>query len=200
MSHTTCNSASEYVLALSQQLARLDTQAIDAYAEIVYEAWADDRQVIVFGNGGSAYAASHHVTDYVKTASIDGQRRLRAISLVDNVGLLTAIGNDLSYDDVFRHGLESYGRSGDVAVAISCSGNSPNVVNACTWARENGHTVVAITGFDGGRLAPLAHVHVNVPSDNYGIIEDVQLSIGHMVAQSLQARVLARPSGTRGSA
>ena len=104
--------------------------------------------------------------------------------------MLMAIGNDLGYEDVFVHQLQSYARAGDVAVAISCSGNSPNVVKACEWARDNGLSVVALTGFGGGRLRQLADIHIHFPSDNYGIVEDMQQSVGHNVTQSLKSRLL----------
>lgn len=188
--HTECTSASQYAQWMSEQLAKLDTASIDRYAQAVFQAWRDDRQVFVFGNGGSAYTASHHVTDYVKTAAVDGQRRLRAISLIDNIGLTTALGNDVSYDDIFRYPLESYARPGDLAVGISCSGNSPNVVLACQWAKDHGLTVVAITGFSGGKIGPMADIHIHFPSDNYGVVEDLQMSVAHIVAQSLRQRVL----------
>jgi len=171
-------------------LETVDGDAIDRYADVLFDAWKDDRAVYVFGNGGSAFCASHHVSDYVKTAQVDGQHRLRAFSLCDNMGILTAIGNDIGYDDIFVHPLESYAKSGDVAVAISCSGNSPNVVKACEWARAHDMTVVAITGFDGGKLGPLADVHINFASDNYGFVEDLQQSVGHNVAQRLKSRVM----------
>ena len=118
-----------------------------------------------------------------------GKRRLRASNLGDNVGLATAIANDINYEAVFSYVLETHARPGDVAVAISASGNSPNVVKACEWARANGMKVAALTGFTGGRIAPLADVHVHIPSDNYGLVEDLQLAVGHMAAQSLQRRL-----------
>lgn len=184
-----CNTAASYLMRMSDMLARLDHATIDRYADLLMDAWLRDACVFVFGNGGSASCASHHVADYVKTASVDGQRRLRAMSLVDNKEMLTAIGNDLSYDDVFRHQLESFAKPGDVAVAISCSGNSANVVSACQWAKTNGMPVVAISGFRGGLLGAMAEIHINIPDDNYGIVEDLQLSVGHMVAQRLHCRV-----------
>ncbi|MHC4947627.1 MAG: D-sedoheptulose-7-phosphate isomerase [Planctomycetota bacterium] len=198
MPPVTCQSSRGYFEAMADVFGRLDHDAIDAYADVIFEAWADERRVFVFGNGGSAYTASHHVTDYVKTASVEGRRRLQAISLVDNLGLLTAIGNDIDYDDVFRYGLESSARAGDVAVAISASGRSPNVVRACEWAKANGLTVVAVTGFQGGLIGPIADLHLNVPSENYGIIEDGQMAIGHVAAQVLQRKVAAATSGARG--
>ena len=189
MAGTMVSTAAAYFEQTAATMKKLDANAIDAYSELLFGAWRDKRRVLVFGNGGSAYTSSHHVTDYVKTASVDGARRLHAISLVDNYGLTTALGNDVSYDETFVYPLQSYGRAGDLAVAISCSGNSPNVVKACEWAKSNGLTVVAITGFAGGKIGKLADVHVNIPSDNYGVIEDLQMSVGHIAAQALKTRV-----------
>jgi D-sedoheptulose 7-phosphate isomerase len=149
------------------------------------------RRVFVFGNGGSALTASHHVADYVKTASVQGQPRLQAFWLNDNGGLLTAVGNDLSYDDIFRWPLEAYARPGDIAVAISASGNSLNVVRACRWARSRNLLVVCLTGFSGGKLAELADIHIHFPCDNFGVIEDLHMAVGHIAAQSLRCRILA---------
>jgi phosphoheptose isomerase len=191
MAGTIVSSAQSYLDEMGELLRTLDPEPMDAFAEAVYQAWRDGRRVFVFGNGGSAYNASHMVTDFVKTAAVDGQKRLAAFSLVDNTGLTTAIGNDISYDETFSYPLESYARPGDIAVAISCSGNSPNVLRACEWARANGLTVVALTGFAGGKVKALADIHVNVPSSNYGIMEDVHMSVGHIVAQSLKSKILA---------
>jgi D-sedoheptulose 7-phosphate isomerase len=169
----------------------VDASRIDAFADLLFDAWRADRRVFVFGNGGSAYTASHHTTDLVKTSAVAGAKRLQCFSLVDNYGLTTALGNDVSYDDVFVYPLATYARPGDVAVAISCSGNSPNVLKACEWASQNGLTLVCLSGFSGGRMAAFADLHINVPHENYGIIEDVHLSIGHIVTQALRAKVLA---------
>ena len=144
----------------------------------------------MFGNGGSSFTASHHVLDYIKTAAVDGQRHLQAISLVDNIGMTTAVSNDVGFDESFRYSLASFAKPADVAVAISGSGNSPNVVKACQWAKANGLCVVALTGFDGGLIGPMADIHIHVPSDNYGMIEDLHLSVGHAAAQALHDRIL----------
>jgi phosphoheptose isomerase len=191
MAGSIVSTAAAYFEHAVATMKKLDAKAIDAYSELLFGAWRDKRRVLVFGNGGSAYTSSHHVTDYVKTASVDGARRLDAISLVDNYGLTTALGNDISYDETLVYPLQSFARPGDLAVAISCSGNSPNVVKACEWAKANGLTVVAITGFAGGKIGKLADVHVNIPSDNYGVIEDLQMSVGHIAAQALKTRVEA---------
>ena len=189
MPGTTCSTARDYIDNMTDLLTRVDCEAIDTLAQWLFETWQDDRQALVFGNGGSAYTASHWVADLVKTAEVEGQRRLRALSMVDNFGMTTALGNDAGYEHTLSHPLVSYGRPGDLAIAISCSGNSPNVVHACRAAKDGGLRLACLTGFAGGRIAEGADLHVNVPSENYGLIEDLHLSIGHMVSQALKTRI-----------
>ncbi len=191
MSGTVCKNASSYISEMTKLLAALDPAPIDAFADCVYQSWRDGRRVFVFGNGGSASTASHYVADFVKTAAVEGQKRLAAFCMNDNIGLLTALGNDIGYEETFSYPLASYAHPGDVAVALSCSGNSPNVLHAARWARAHGLTVVALTGFQGGKLKELADIHINIPSTNYGLIEDLHLSVNHVVAQSLYSRVSA---------
>src|SRR5215216_836024 len=119
----------------------LDAIPLDKVAQLIVQfnnAWKEDRQIFVFGNGGSAANASHFVTDLGKGASDKLGKRFRCLSLNDNVSWMTALGNDYSYEDVFSHQLMNYGRRGDVAMALSVSGNSPNVVKGLQWARDNG--------------------------------------------------------------
>jgi len=189
MAGTTSPTASAYFAEMQALFEQIDCDAIDRYAKELFKAWLEGRTVYVFGNGGSAYGASHHVTDYIKTARVEGEKALRAVSLVDNLGLLTALGNDISYDDIFRYPLEAMAKAGDVSVAISCSGNSGNVVKALEWAKDNRLLTVAITGFSGGKIGKIADIHINIPNENYGIIEDLQLSVGHIAAQGLKSRV-----------
>ena len=186
------SSAAEYLTGLGNLLDELDASAINRLTDALAEVSESDRQVLVFGNGGSAYTASHFITDIVKTAAVEGRRRIRAISLVDNYGLTTAIGNDITYDDSFVYPLEIYGKPGDLAITISGSGNSENVVRACQWARDNGLTVACLTGFGGGKIADLADIHIHVPSDNYGFIEDLHLSVAHVITQAFKSRLLSR--------
>jgi D-sedoheptulose 7-phosphate isomerase len=195
MVKTTCDSARQYLDALGSLLPNLDAEAIDLVTDSVFRRWADDRQVLVLGNGGSASTAAHYVTDLVKTAWVPGQRRLRTLSMTDNPGLTTAIGNDIAFEESFSFPLESYAREGDLVIAISGSGNSPNIVSACRFAKSLSLEVVGLTGFDGGELGRLADLHVNVPSDNYGLIEDLHLSMGHMIGQGLRARVERHVAG-----
>lgn len=184
-------SPSRYLDSLRAVASKIDPHAVEAYVASLHDAWREGRQVLVFGNGGSAATASHSVADLVKTAAVDGLPRLRALCLSDNAALLTAIGNDMSYGESFLYALQAYAGPGDLVVAISASGSSQNVVRACEWARSKGLRVVAMTGFGGGRLAELCDVHIHVPSDNYGIVEDLHMSVGHMAAQALQSRLFA---------
>ena len=197
MAGSICESTRAYLEERRDLLMKIGEAAIGRYVDVLFEAWCDGRRVFVFGNGGSAYTASHHVCDYVKTVTADLKRPLQAFSLVDNVGIGTAVANDISYEDVFSFPLSAYAEAGDVAVAISCSGNSPNVLRACKWGKANGLTIVALTGFSGGKVKQLADVHVNIPHDNYGIVEDLHLSIGHIVSQTLRSRILAEAVAVR---
>ncbi len=190
MQYQVCKSVPDYFQSMFQVTEKVSVCAIDAYFDEVLRVWHDQKKVLLFGNGGSAYTASHHATDYVKFASIEGQERLRAMSLVDNIGMSTAIANDISYEQTFSFLLETFGEKGDIAVAISCSGNSPNVVEGCKYAKEQGLKVVAITGFAGGKIGEIADIHINIPDENYGIIEDIQMSIGHIIAQRLRTSVI----------
>ncbi len=152
-------------------------------------------RVYVFGNGGSAYNSSHHVTDYVKTASVAGKPRLQG----RQPHRQRRAHHRRRQRPVVRRDLQlpagaSYAQARDVAVGISCSGNSPNLLRACRWAKDNGLTVVALTGFAGGKVKDLANIHINVPSENYGVIEDLHMSVGHVAAQLLQNRILSESS------
>ncbi|MGA2500172.1 MAG: SIS domain-containing protein [Tepidisphaeraceae bacterium] len=192
MSGSICTTARDYLAGLSKLAAQVDPKPIDALTDLLFKAWTERRRVFVFGNGGSASTSSHFVCDLVKTACVPGRRRLDVIALVDNIPLMTALGNDVSYDDIFRFPLETCAKPGDIAIGISCSGKSPNLLRACEWANANGLTVVALTGFSGGTVKDLAQLHINIPSDNYGWIEDLHLSVNHMVAQELHARIKAQ--------
>ncbi|MCC6578873.1 MAG: SIS domain-containing protein [Phycisphaeraceae bacterium] len=188
---STCPTARQYMDEMRRLLAQVNDIHADKATEILHTAWRGDRRVFIFGNGGSAHTASHWALDLMKTAEVPGQPRLRAMSLTDHMGVMTAVGNDLSYDDVFRYPLSVFSEPGDVAVAISCSGNSPNAVKACEWAGQQGMTVITLTGFTGGALKKLGDVNFHVPNDNYGLIEDIHMSVGHIVAQGLRHRILA---------
>ncbi len=190
MAGTMINSPSTYFTEMSRAAAGIDQQAILRYVDALFDCWKRDGCVHIFGNGGSHANASHTVADFVKTAMVDGKRRLRALCMSDNLPMLTAVGNDLSYHDTFSFPLESYARKGDLAVAISCSGNSPNIIKAVEVAKKIGIPVVGLTGLKGGKLGPMSDIHINVPSDNFGVIEDLHMSVGHIAAQMFHDRLM----------
>ncbi len=139
-------------------------------------------QIFVFGNGGSASNASHFVTDLGKGASDACGTRFKVLSLNDNTAWITALGNDYSYEDVFLRQLENYAQPGDLALCMSVSGSSPNLVKAMRWAREQGVTTIALVGAKRGKLAEIAEHVLVVPDAHYGRAEDAQMTICHMLA------------------
>ena len=169
---------------MKAQKAALDSIPVEAVERLIatfQKALAEDRQIFVFGNGGSAMNASHFATDLGKGASDKIGRRFRVLSLNDNVSWITALGNDYAYDQIFVRQLMNYARPGDLALAMSVSGNSPNVVVALEWARNNGLHVIALVGGKRGRMAELAHEAVVIDSTHYGRVEDAQMGICHMI-------------------
>jgi D-sedoheptulose 7-phosphate isomerase len=144
-------------------------------------ALVEDRQVFVFGNGGSAANASHFATDLGKGSSDKVGKRFRVLSLNDNVSWITALANDYAYEDVFVGQLQNYGRRGDVALGMSVSGNSPNCVKALDWARNNGLQTVALVGAKRGRMAEIAEQVIVINDTHYGRVEDAQMGICHML-------------------
>jgi D-sedoheptulose 7-phosphate isomerase len=187
-------SAKEYFTVEGQLCQTLDHKKIDELADLLLEAHRNNQQVFVFGNGGSACTSSHWIIELAMSAASPGHKGLRAYALPDNVGWLTALANDYAYEDIFYYPLSTYAQPGDVAIAISGSGNSPNIVKACQWAKENGVKVVGLTGFSGGKLKEMADFNIHVPNDNYGIIEDLHMSIGHLIGQRLHHTIAGETS------
>lgn len=171
-----------YVDELSAIIQRMDMAAVSKLIELCGTAYTEGRTVFFAGNGGSAATASHFACDLGKTISgYEIGKRLRAISLTDNIPLLTAWGNDSEYDDVFSEQLRNLGSAGDTLIAISCSGNSGNVLRAVELANEMEMTTVGLTGFGGGRLAPMVDLPIVIESHNYQYVEDAHSIIMHIV-------------------
>jgi len=170
-----------YVKAQRAAHESIPLDAVDGLIGLLTDAVKNDRQILVFGNGGSASNCSHFATDLGKGASDKVGRRFRILSLNDNVSWMMAISNDYSYEDVFYRQLENYGRPGDIALSLSVSGNSPNCVKALEWAKQNGLVTVALVGAKRARMADIAD-HVLVINDtHYGRVEDAQMTICHML-------------------
>jgi phosphoheptose isomerase len=188
--------AASYFDAYADEISRaaktIDPAAFDRAATILLEAYANGARMFSCGNGGSASIANHIQCDHVKGVRTATDLTPQVLSLSTNVELLTAIANDMGYENVFAYQLQSQSGRGDVLMAISSSGRSPNIVRALTWARDHGLRTIAVTGFDGGAAKSVAEVCIHVECANYGIIEDLHQSIMHALAQYIrQSRMSA---------
>ncbi|HLH55256.1 MAG TPA: SIS domain-containing protein [Verrucomicrobiae bacterium] len=172
---------SSYILAQKAALDSIPMEAVGQVIELLRQALKEDRQILVFGNGGSAANASHFMTDLGKGASDKAGKRFRVICLSSDTSWLTALGNDYSYEDTFVGQLQNYGRAGDLVLAISVSGNSPNCVKALEWAKKNGLKTVALVGAKRGRMAELADFPIVINDTHYGRVEDAQMGICHLL-------------------
>jgi D-sedoheptulose 7-phosphate isomerase len=173
--------AGEYKSKLLHTLETLDLKTVAQAIEILREAREQNRQIFVCGNGGSASTASHFVCDMVKGASFQRQKRFRIMALADCTPTLTAYSNDVGYDCVFTEQLKNFAQQGDVVIALSGSGNSPNVVNALEYANSISCQTIALTGRDGGQLGSRATLQIHVAEPHMGRIEDGHLIVCHML-------------------
>lgn len=179
----------DYLRGLSDCLRELSEQSIDSIAEAVYDAYKNDKQAIIMGNGGSASTASHFARDLRIGSRVAGKLRIRATSITDNMAMVTSLANDVGYEDIFREQLVDQINEGDVVIGISASGNSPNVLKAIEYAREQGAVTIALTGFDGGKLKNLVDKAIIVSSWDYGQVEDVHLSLGHIITYAVKEKI-----------
>ena len=179
----------EYLERLRHLVDTMPVERIEAVGDILFDAYRHGKQVFVVGNGGNAATASHMACDLGKSAIGPNLRRLRIMSLNDNVPLLTALANDAGYEHVFSGQLVNLIRPGDVLIVLSGSGRSPNILEAMRYARSQSATVIALLGFDGGEAVELADEYVLVPSDEYGLIEDMHMVLDHIVTGYFKRRV-----------
>ncbi|PIP82300.1 MAG: hypothetical protein CO113_01020 [Elusimicrobia bacterium CG_4_9_14_3_um_filter_62_55] len=166
----------------------IDFKAVAAIAKVLETAEKNGKTVFLMGNGGSAATASHLAVDFCKTAWCPGKKPMRAVALTDNAAFLTAIGNDLGYDKLFVRQLENLLSPGDVLFMISGSGNSPNLLEAARFAKKRRAKVVAMVGFSGGKLKKAADVALHVASDQYGVVEDLHMAVGSILAFYMNQR------------
>jgi D-sedoheptulose 7-phosphate isomerase len=187
-----CN---DYIERLQRELARIDQRDLQTWADLIYRAWEEDRFVYIFGNGGSGTTASHMAEDLGKSTlhshdlRDDSKKRLKVLSLTDNAGWLMAVGNDLAYDQIFVQQLMNYGRAGDLVIAISGSGNSPNVLEAVQWANKHGLTTFGLTGYNGGKLKQMQQAGLHVDLTDMGMVESIHLCLFHWVLNDVFARI-----------
>jgi D-sedoheptulose 7-phosphate isomerase len=192
---TASDFAKDYLTGLKDVLDRLPLQPLDDIIRAIEQARDEGRQIFVIGNGGSAATASHMMNDLCKgTLGHKGDApwpRLRVIALTDNVSLMTAWANDTDFNHIFSEPLKNLAQRGDLLVAISASGNSPNIIAAVEAAKQIGVTVLGLTGFTGGKLAKMADVSLVVPSDGYGPVEDVHMILDHIITSYLYEKLTA---------
>jgi len=170
-------------------LSNLPWGAINEVVRALFDAWAERKNVYIMGNGGSAATALHMAADLSKNTAVSGFPRLRAVSFNDNMALFSALGNDTAYDQVFREQVLTYVDAGAVVIAISASGNSPNVLNAVTAAHELGATTIGFSGYYGGKLSHMVDIPVVVPNHSIEQIEDLHMILEHMVTASLRQAI-----------
>lgn len=179
----------DYWREVADVAAAIDLASLEDAAQALLACHARGRVVFAVGNGGSAATASHFACDLAKGTRGNGAPTFGAVALTDNVPLLTAWANDVSYDRVFAEQLVSLAQPGDVLVAISASGNSPNVLAAAETARANNLVSIGVTGRTGGRLAPLVDIVVHTPSDRIEVVEDAHLIVAHSLCVAARERL-----------
>jgi len=176
-----------YQNRLIAALNSIDRDQVLMVANLLSKSTLQNKRIWLIGNGGSATTASHFATDLTRCVG-SNNKKLKSISLCDNIGIITAIGNDFGYDNIFLRQVERNCESEDVLIAISASGNSGNLIEAINWANESGITTVGLTSFDGGRIRRLVKFSIHIEADNgdYGVAEDAHLALCHMISEALR--------------
>ena len=182
----------KYLRSFKKELDRLDFNQIETVVNLLYDAYKKRQKIFIMGNGGSAATASHFACDLSKNVLAPGKPRFRTISLVDNVPLLTAISNDIGYEDVFVEQLRYLLRPDDIVITISGSGNSANIIKALEYARKNKAATIAILGFEGGQAKEIADYSIHLKSYHYGRVEDIHLFLQHMICDYLSKKINMR--------
>lgn len=173
----------DYQAAFIQTIEELDFSKIELLHHQLQEACSKGKQVFILGNGGSASSASHWVCDFSKGMNVEGSKRFKIYSLTDNPSVFSALGNDYGYEDVFVEPLKNHLQKGDLVIALSVSGNSENLVQALKWARETDALTISLIGGKEGILKDYSDHTLIIPSENYGIVEDVHMYINHVISQ-----------------
>lgn len=180
-----------YKKLLQDAVDSVKTAEIETFTELLFEAYKNDKFVFIIGNGGSSANASHLAQDLAKGTKLHPEHsiRLKALSLTDNTPFLTAQANDEGYDTIFEQQLVTYAKPGDLVIAISGSGNSPNIIKAIEWANNNGLISIGVTGYDGGKLYKIAHHKLHVPLNEMCTAESIHTIIFHYVILELREKV-----------
>jgi D-sedoheptulose 7-phosphate isomerase len=183
-----------YLSDAATAIGAISREHVRAAVDGLFGVWASGGTAWIIGNGGSASTASHMMNDLCKFTAVEGRKRFRAVALTDNVPLLSALANDVDYADVFSEPLMNFAQPGDALIAISGSGNSPNIVRATAFAKQLGVLVIGLCGIPGGKLRQFADVAVVVPATAIGQQEDGHLVVNHAIATALRERIAAAGS------
>ncbi|HZL91326.1 MAG TPA: SIS domain-containing protein [Pirellulaceae bacterium] len=187
--------ADKYLARLQFEVGRINQADLKLWADLLYDVWQNDRFVYIIGNGGSGTTASHMAEDLGKSTikpedlKDESKKRLKVLSLTDNAGWIMAVGNDVAYDQIFVQQLMNYGREGDLLIAISGSGNSPNILTAVDWANRHGLVTFGLTGYGGGKLKGMQNHGLHVALDDMGMVESIHLCLFHWVLNDVYARI-----------
>ena len=171
----------QYLKYEIETIQALNVEEINQALNLLREAFERESTIYIFGNGGSSATASHYQNDFNKGVSEHTEKKFNFLCLNDNLATVMAVANDIGFEEVFRFQLKGHLKSGDVVIAISGSGNSKNVINAVEYAKEQGSAIIGITGYNGGKLKPLADVSLHAPVNSMQITEDIHMIFDHLM-------------------
>jgi D-sedoheptulose 7-phosphate isomerase len=189
MSGGTAHYVRDYLDTLKDLLDAVDVRDVEAVVDLLVDAHQNDRRLVLCGNGGSGSTSSHLVCDFQKNILLDGGKAFEVVALTDSPALLSAWGNDTSFENIFAGQARTWLRGGDVLIAISGSGNSPNVLKAVEVANEVGATSIGFCGYGGGKLAKMASRSIVVDKRNMQQVEDLHMVLGHVIFSALRDRI-----------
>ncbi len=178
----------QYLKDLGEKMDGFDCENLIKIIEALQNARIKGKNIFVMGNGGSAATANHFACDFGKNAVKRDDGRFKVISLSDNTSYITAYGNDISFDSIFEEQLKNLMEFEDVLMAISASGNSPNIIKAIQYAKSKNAVIIGLTGFDGGKLRELSDININADFKTYEQIEDFHLMLTHMIVYAFKSR------------
>jgi len=180
----------DFIQDLKKHLDKINKDEIENAIALIYDSCIKNKTVFIIGNGGSASNASHLAQDLSRVSIFhqNKEKSIKAISLTDNISFITAVANDFGFENIFTSQLKTFADEGDVLIAISCSGNSKNIIHAVNFAHSQNMTVFGITGYDGGQLKQLSEMHIHVPLNDFGIVESIHSVIFHYLATEIRSR------------
>lgn len=178
-------SINNYINQHAKAFSSIDILAVQKCLDLIINTISNGKKIITCGNGGSASTASHYITDWNKMYNLATGKKFRGLSLADNIGIITAYGNDISYDEIFSGQVDTIMDDGDLLIVVSGSGNSPNIIKAIKAARKAGGKILGVLGYDGGEAMPLCDEVFHTPCWDMQICEDIHLSFGHLVMKTI---------------